>query len=281
MNKIKKDFQFVDYVNKVMNYNNYDSIKQYLIDYYTVCYEFGIPEKIKSYIIDKELPKYSDFDKNLAIIELIHKNFSAKKYNLCHNRIFKNVISCIPDEELYYFKGKSKRRTTHNEVLWILKAICSAILKNNYRKTLLVDKYFLNDKTKAHFKKDNSRSLDKNKYAHIKSLLNKYGLVHVIYESSNSSTKKYTNFLIGNNNPLYMIEGVPSIIKDSKKDNLTTTERRLGKSLQQIEDLKKQLEMSVKSSKTVVEYRSCSFTDYPEFIGSPTSVPVYAGSILN
>jgi hypothetical protein len=165
---------------------------------------FGF-DKAKLYVETYELnPEHS------KIFERLCNKFNEHKNPLVQERLFYVCMDRVSSDDLKFYKGKSLkiRYIQKNELIFILKTICSAVYRNIQKDipTKLAYKYFLDDKTKASYITKTTKSLDSNKLAHILNVLEKYKLIH-----RKKDNRSRNIFFVGKQNPLYLLKAFKDI----------------------------------------------------------------------
>jgi hypothetical protein len=162
----------------------------------------------------KYIEHFELYDEHSKIFERLCSKFDLDENYLIQERLFYVCMDRISSDHLKYYKGKSTkvRYIQKNELVFVLKTVCSAIY-NNLQKdipTKLAYKYFLMDKEGASFlksfKKKIGRSIDSNKLAHIFKVLEKYELIHREPDDKGRSV-----FYVGKQNPLYILQAFKDI----------------------------------------------------------------------
>ena len=232
--EFKKEYELSDYLSKVIEKSDFQNFRTYIRELFNILYPVAETDKIKKYMFNYVLSPEEGFDNNVKYLDGLIKNFDSAKFKLSSQRIFKKVLQSIPQDDMYYYHS-NRRKVIYKELLFVLVAICSSILKKNKRESILANKYFLNEKALSDFQKNTGRSLNSNKLTHIISVLKKHNLVSVDF----TETKGTSIYKIGSGNPLYMFDDIPDVIVKEEK---TSHENQLERALSEIDRLNELIE---------------------------------------
>lgn len=188
-------------------------------------------EKAKQYIEQAELN-----DEHSKIFERLCNKFDEDENRLVQERLFYVCMDRIGSDDLKYYKGKSTqiRHIQKNELIFILKTICSAVHRNIQKDipTKLAYKYFLDPKTIESFKKNSTKALDNNKLSHLLNVLEKYELIH-----REKDHKGRNIFYVGKQNPLYLLKAFKDIGESNEIElSLEQRNRELEAKIELLED---------------------------------------------
>lgn len=224
--------EFLELCGKREQQENFKDDREYMYHQYNICYPIWKSETAK--IISKYFS--SRYDNEIRSVKATHNPDKASGFP---RETFYQCIEAITEEEKYYVSGKP-RLIKDKEFIFVLNAICSRIHSDNEKKqeTFLSHKYFTCDKTKEHYFKYTGKMPNRTSIAHIFRVLENRGLIH-----RKKLKRKTTRFLVGKNNPLYLLELFPNI-----KDN-NIIELPFPQKIKELESRIAELESQVEKNK--------------------------------
>ena len=157
----------------------------------------------------------------LDCISKILEKYDSSKENRFRYDCFTHIQDIIQPEDMYFIKSNNKRFVILKEYKFMLQRITKHIYRSENKKSVVVNNYFLKSDFKNTYKEKTTKSLCRNKLAHIFQVLQKYNYLHITYNSKNQRVIQ-----IGQNNPFYMLKPVPDV---EEQEVYTQTDRIISK----------------------------------------------------
>ena len=133
---------------------------------------------------------------------------------------FSQIKELLNPEDMYFLKSGKKRLVTLKEYKFLLQRITKHVFKSKGCKSVMVSNYFLCSGLNKDYKKKTTKSLCRNKLAHILQVLQKHQYLHITYNSKNQRVVQ-----IGPKNPFYPLLSVPDV---EEQEVSTQIERKVS-----------------------------------------------------
>jgi hypothetical protein len=127
-------------------------------------------------------------------------------YDMFRYNCFTQIEEVLIPEDMYFVKSGKRRLVTLKEYKFLLQRITKHVFKSKGCKSVMVNNYFLRSGLKGDYKEKTTKSLCRNKLAHMLQVLQKKQYLHITYNSKNQRVVQ-----IGPDNPFYLLSSVPDV----------------------------------------------------------------------